>query len=115
IVSLYETKKIQVLGIAGKNRLPLLKDVPTMAEAGIPDYEQTFWLAMFAPAGTPADIVAKLQQAGWAGLKTEEVKQAFIQQGVETEHSTPDGLGAILRRDIDIYREVASKAGIARH
>jgi tripartite-type tricarboxylate transporter receptor subunit TctC len=115
IVSLYETKRIQVLGIAGKNRLPLLKDVPTMAEAGIPDYEQTFWLAMFGPAGMPAEIVTRLNRAVGAALQTEEVKQAFVQQGVETEHSTPEELGATLRRDIDAYREVATKAGIARH
>ena len=61
IVSLYESKRIQVLGIAGKHRLPLMPDVPTMAEAGIPDYEQTFWLAVFAPAGTPAPIVTRAQ------------------------------------------------------
>ncbi len=50
-----------------------------------------------------------------AGLQTDAVKNAFMAQGVETEHSTPEALGEILRRDIDAYREVASKAGIARH
>jgi tripartite-type tricarboxylate transporter receptor subunit TctC len=115
IVSLHEAKKIQVLGIAGKNRLALMPEIPTMREAGIPDYEQTFWLALFAPAGTPTTIVARLNQEIGAGLQTEAVKSSFITQGVETEHSTPEGLGDILRRDIDVYRDVASKAGIARH
>src|SRR5215467_1902968 len=115
IVSLYESKKIQVLGIAGKRRLPLLPGVPTMAEAGIPAYEQTFWLAMFAPAGTPAPIVERLNREIGAGLRTDAVINAFIAQGVETEHSTPEGLAGILVRDIEAYRELASKAGIARH
>jgi tripartite-type tricarboxylate transporter receptor subunit TctC len=115
IVSLHESKKIQVLGIAGKNRIPLMPDVPTIAEAGIPDYEQTFWLAMFGPAGVPTPIVARLNREVAAGLQTEAVKNAFMAQGVETERSTPDGLGEILRQDIDAYREVASKAGIPRH
>jgi tripartite-type tricarboxylate transporter receptor subunit TctC len=115
IVSLHESKKIQVLGIAGKNRIPLMPDVPTIAEAGIPAYEQTFWLAMFGPAGVPTPIVARLNREVAAGLQTEAVKNAFMAQGVETERSTPDGLGEILRQDIDAYREVASKAGIPRH
>jgi tripartite-type tricarboxylate transporter receptor subunit TctC len=115
IVSLHESKKIQVLGIAGKNRIPLMPDVPTIAEAGIPDYEQTFWLAMFGPAGMPASIVARLNREVAAGLQTDAVKSAFVAQGVETEHSTPEGLGEILRQDIAAYREVASKAGIPRH
>jgi|KBSMisStaDraftv2_1062788.scaffolds.fasta_scaffold14157_3 tripartite-type tricarboxylate transporter receptor subunit TctC len=115
IISLYESKKIQALGIAGKRRLPLMPDVPTMAEAGIPDYEQTFWLAMFAPAGTPAPIMTRLNREIGAGLLTDAVINAFIAQGVETEHSTPEALGEILVRDIEAYRQVASKAGIARH
>jgi tripartite-type tricarboxylate transporter receptor subunit TctC len=115
IISLYESKKIQALGIAGKRRIPLMPDVPTMAEAGIPDYEQTFWLAMFAPAGTPAPLVARVNREIGAGLLTDAVIKAFVAQGVETEHSTPEGLAEILVRDIENYREVASKTGIARH
>jgi tripartite-type tricarboxylate transporter receptor subunit TctC len=115
IVSLYEAKKIQALGIAGKRRLLLMPDVPTMAEAGIPDYEQTFWLALFAPAGTPAPIVTRLNREIGAELTTGAVIDAFTAQGVETEHSTPEGLAAILVRDIEAYRRMASKAGIARH
>lgn len=115
IVSLHESKKIQVLGIAGKHRIPLMPDVPTIAEAGIPDYEQTFWLATFGPAGMPAPIVARLNREIAAGLQTDAVKNAFMVQGVETEHSTSEGLGEILRQDIDTYRKVASKAGIRRH
>jgi tripartite-type tricarboxylate transporter receptor subunit TctC len=86
-----------------------------MAEAGISDYEQTFRLALFAPAGTPASIVARLNREIGAGLTTGAVIDAFTAQGVETEHSTPEGLAEILVRDIGTYRQVASKARIARH
>jgi len=107
-VSLRAAKKIQVLAIAGRNRIPLMQDVPTMAEEGIHDYEQTFWLAVFGPAGTPGDIIARLNREIAAGPMTDEVKKAFIAQGVETEHSTPEALGEIVRRD------VATNAGIER-
>jgi tripartite-type tricarboxylate transporter receptor subunit TctC len=84
--------------------------VPTMAEAGISDYEQTFRLALFAPAGTPAPIVARLNREIGAGLTTGAVIDAFTAQGVEAEHSTPRGS----RRDFG-PRKVASKARIVRH
>lgn len=113
-VPLFEAKKIQVLGIAGKNRLPVFPGVPTMAEAGIPDYEHTFWVAMFAPAGTPESILVRLNREVAAGLATDSVKQAFNTQGVETEYSGSAGLQRILQHDIESYRNVASKAGIPR-
>jgi tripartite-type tricarboxylate transporter receptor subunit TctC len=115
IVSLHQARKIAVLAIAGKNRIPLMPEVPTMGEAGIPDYEQTFWLAIFAPAGTPDPVIHRLNREIAAGLQTGAVKSAFVSQGVETEHSTPLELGEILKRDIENYRGVASKAKIARH
>lgn len=115
IVSLHQARKIAVLGIAGKNRISLMPEVPTMAEAGIPDYEQTFWLAIFAPAATPDPIIQRLNREIAAGLQTNVVKNAFMAQGVETEHSTSLHLGEILKRDIENYRDVASKAKIARH
>jgi tripartite-type tricarboxylate transporter receptor subunit TctC len=114
-VSLYESRRVQVLAVAGPHRVPLMKDVPTMAEQGISDYEQTFWLALFAPAGTPPDIIARLNREIAAGLATDEVRNALIAQGVEAEPSTPEALAAIVRRDIEAYREVATKAGIERH
>ena len=111
---LFEAKKIQVLGIAGKNPLSLFPGVPTMTQAGIPAYEHTFWVAMFAPAGTPDAIITRLNHEIAAGLATDSVKQAFNAQGVETEHSGSEGLHRILQQDIENYRNIASKAGIPR-
>jgi tripartite-type tricarboxylate transporter receptor subunit TctC len=115
ILSLYAAKKIGVLAVAYKNRLPVLPDVPTVAEAGIPDYEESFWVAVFAPVGTPAPIVARLNQEIGAAVQSDEVKKAFAQQASETEHSTPDGLAKILQDDIQAYREIATKVGMPRH
>jgi tripartite-type tricarboxylate transporter receptor subunit TctC len=111
---MFDAKKIQVLGIAGKNRLPVFPGVPTMAEAGIPGYEHTFWVALFAPAGTPEAIIARLNREVADALATDSVKQAFNAQGVETEHSGAAGLHQILQQDIENYRTIAAKAGIPR-
>ena len=114
IISLYQSKKIQVLGIAGKHRIPLMKDVPTMAEAGVADFEHNFWMAIFGPAGIQPDIIARLNREVGAALQTDGVKKAFVELGVEPEHSTPEELGEILRRDIAAYRDIATKVGIPR-
>jgi tripartite-type tricarboxylate transporter receptor subunit TctC len=109
---LYQAGKVQILAVAGPKRVSLLPDVPTMTEAGIPDYEATFWLAMFAPAGTPPAIVARLNREMAEVLKTDEIKSAFAAQGVDPESSSPEELGAMLRRDIDSFRSVIAKSGI---
>ena len=109
---LYQAGKVSVLAVAGPRRVALMPDVPTMAEAGVPDYEEVFWLAMFAPAGTPPAIVKRLNGELAEVLKTEEVKTAFAAQGVEPEHSTPEQLGALLRRDIAAFHDIAASAGI---
>jgi tripartite-type tricarboxylate transporter receptor subunit TctC len=111
-VALYQAGKVEVLAVAGSKRVALMPDVPTMAEAGVADYEATFWLAVFAPAGTPARIVARLNRELTEVLKAEELKKAFAQQGVEPEHSSPEGLGSVLRRDIEAFRDVVMKGGI---
>jgi tripartite-type tricarboxylate transporter receptor subunit TctC len=111
-VPFYQAGKVQVLAVAGTQRVALMPDVPTMAEAGVPGYEATFWLAMFAPAGAPATIVARLNRELAEVLKAEDLKKAFAPQGVEPEHSTPEELAALLRHDIDDFRGVAVRAGI---
>jgi tripartite-type tricarboxylate transporter receptor subunit TctC len=115
ILSLHAAKKVQVLAVAGKNRLPALPDVPTVAEAGIPDFEETFWVGVFAPVETPAAIVARLNREVGAALQADEIKKAFVLQAADTEHSTPAGLGEILRQDIQAYREAATRIGLPRH
>ena len=113
-VPLFEAQKVRVLGIAGKNRLSLFQGVPTMAEAGVPGYEHTFWVAMFAPASTPQPIVERVNKEIRAGIATAALRQAFNLQGVETEHSGAEGLQHILQNDIMTYRSTASKAGVPR-
>lgn len=111
-VPLYQAGKIQVLAVAGAKRVAMMPDVPTMAEAGVPDYEATFWLAMFAPAGTAAAVVTRLNRELDDVLRTKTLAQAFAPQGIEPEHSSPEALAALLRHDIDAFRKIADAAGI---
>jgi tripartite-type tricarboxylate transporter receptor subunit TctC len=83
-----------------------------MAEAGVTGYELSFWTAIFAPAGTPHEILARLNRELTDILTSSEMKQALAQQGVDAESSTPDGLAALLRKEIAKFREVVEQAGI---
>ena len=104
--------KLHALGIASARRSALLPDVPTIAEAGLPGYEASLWMAAVAPAATPRAIVTRLSREIAAVLATREGKEAMVNQGVDAETTTPDALQVRLRDEIAKWREVIVKAGI---
>ena len=104
--------KLRALAVTGAARNPTLPDVPTIAESGLPGYECSLWQAIVAPAGTPAAIVARLNQAIALVLRDPEVQAAFAKNGVEPEPSSPEGLAARIRDDLAKWREVITGAGI---
>ncbi len=114
-VSLYQAGKVQVLAVAGPNRIDLMPDVPTIAEAGVADFEATFWLAMFAPAKTPPSIVSRLNKEVGEVLRAETTKKTLVIQGVDAQASTPEGLDEIVRSDIAAFRLVMDTAGLRRN
>jgi tripartite-type tricarboxylate transporter receptor subunit TctC len=81
--------KARALAVTGTTRSPDLPGVPTMIESGYPDYVLTFWTGILAPAGTPADIVAKLNAAINEGLRSPEMKQSLAQFNVEPNIASP--------------------------
>jgi len=83
--------KLKALGTGGKTRSPVLPDVPTIAEAGVPGYEATNWWGIMAPAGTPEPVVAKLHREIAAVQQSSEVKQQFVRQGASIlQMGTPE-------------------------
>jgi len=104
--------KLRLLAAAGSKRTPAAPQLPTMAEAGVKDYAVDTWFGVVAPAGTPKDIVAKLNTAIVNGLKSPEVKQRFDQLGYEAIGDTPEQFGATIRTDIDKFARVIKSAGI---
>ena len=89
-----------MLAIAGTQRHPRIPDVPTMAEAGFPDVQMQQWFGLFAPAGTPAPIVQKLNAEFVKALQSDEVKNKMLPQVVFVIPTTPEELGAMVARDI---------------
>lgn len=104
--------KLKALGIGSGKRSALLPDIPTVAEAGVPGYELTGWLAVFAPAGTPDAVVAKLNGEINRILALPEIQGRLAQQGLEPQTGTPAQLGALVRSDIPKWAKVIKEAGI---
>jgi tripartite-type tricarboxylate transporter receptor subunit TctC len=92
-------------------RNPRLPDVPTMTEAGIKDYNAVAWLALFAPKGTPADIIAALDAAVKAGL-TPQVVQRGEKAGLDPDYRSAADLARRIAEDSALWSRVIADAGI---
>ena len=103
---------VRGLAITSATRHPSWPNLPTMAEAGVPDMEVPVWTAFFAPAKTPSAIVARLQKEVARVVNTAEVKERFAQMGLDPVGGTPDELAKIVARDLEKYTAVAKAANI---
>lgn len=107
--------KIQVYAVTTPKRLPSLPDVPTMDEAGLPNYRMTVWHALYAPKGTPKPIIDKLSKALQEALKDPNLKQRYAELGAEAvaqDRATPEALGAHLKAEIEKWGPIIKKAGV---
>ena len=105
--------KLRALAVASNQRLAQLKDVPTFAEAGVPDYTISTWHGMLAPAGTPADIVAKINADVNEIIQTPAIKNALQAQGsIAAIPLTPAQFGAKLASELKSYEVIASKVDL---
>ncbi|MBC5781409.1 tripartite tricarboxylate transporter substrate binding protein [Ramlibacter sp. USB13] len=109
---LVDSGKLRALAISSPKRLSRLANVPTVAEAAIPGYEVYEWNGMFVPAGTPADIAAKLQKAVAESLQDEDVKKRFTDVGAQPIGSTPAQFADYLKKEDAKWGEVVRKGNI---
>lgn len=105
--------KLKILAITGKTRHPNFPDVPTFAEAGLPDYSPTAWIGLFAPAGTPAPIINKLADAMQkAAAQNPNLIAKWRSYGGELKAQTPAEFAAFLKQDNQLWGQVIRGAGI---
>jgi len=104
--------KLRALGVTSRSRTPLAPDIPTMIEAGVPDYEVTTFYAVVAPAGTPQAVVKQLNAAINEGFGTQEMRAAITKLGSAPALGTPDELGRFMAAQTAKWADVAKKAGV---
>ena len=104
--------RLRALAVTSANRSLASPSVATVAESGVPEYESISWLALFAPAGTPKDIINKISLEVVRIINLPDVKERLLLQGAEPIGSTPEQLAAVLANDIAKYAKVMKAAGV---
>ena len=104
--------KLKAIAVTGTRRAPLLPEVATVAESGVPGYEVTVWFGMQMPAGVPRAAVDRANRDIVQILRDPEVVKLFRDQGVEVEASTPEAFGELLNREIPKWTKVVNDAGV---
>jgi tripartite-type tricarboxylate transporter receptor subunit TctC len=107
-----QSGRVRALAVAAKSRHPLLPNVPTTAEAGYPDFELEAWVAFFAPAGTPPDVLAKLTAATQQALKSPEVIERARTTGMGIRYLPPAELDTTVKNDLIYWSKVIRDANI---
>ena len=107
-----QSGKLKGLAVTGKNRHPGMPNVPTTAEAGLPSFQLESWVALFAPAGTPAPIVTKLTDSVKKSLALPEVKERADAAGVELRYLTPAQTEALVKKELPYWSKVIKSANI---
>ena len=103
--------RMMALGVSGSRRAPVLPNVPTIAEAGVPGYDASTWYPLLAPAGTPAAIIDRMNAQLVTILATGDVREKLQAQGIEPVSSSPAQLGAHLKSEMVKWEKVVRLSG----
>lgn len=108
----HEAGKVKILAVASKKRSPLLPNVPTIAESGLPQFDSTTWFAVVAPPDTPKEIAQKLNAAITDILKMKDVQRKFLDQGAEVVGNSPKEMTEFLANERVRWKKVIDSAGV---
>jgi hypothetical protein len=106
-----ESGKVRAVGVTTRQRSPLLPNVPTFIEQGLPNYNFDGWMAMVAPAGTPRAVVERLNAEVRAALAQKEIQEAMAKIGVTLGGSTPEETAQFFRSELDKHTLLARRGG----
>ena len=112
IVPQVKAGRLRALGAARATRSPLLPDVPTISEAGLPGFEVGSWYGFHAPAGTPPAIIGKLHAEMVKAMNTPELRERFASVGADTVANTPEQYGAFVQAELRKWGKVIRAAGV---
>lgn len=111
---LVQAGRLKALAVSTKERVPALKDIPTFAEQGLPDYSYIGWVAVFAKQGTPKDVVNKMNKWIVDAMETPAAKELLHPLGWSSMKGTPEELLEVQARDTKIWADLVESAGIER-
>src|SRR5688572_727596 len=103
--------KLRGLAVTSAKRFPSTPDMPTVAESGLPGYEAVAWYGVFAPEGTPREIVTRLNAEIVRIVRSAEVRELFLKQGAEAFATSPEEFAKIVRQDVAKWAKVVKASG----
>jgi len=112
VLPLVRSGKLRALAVGSTQRISAIADIPTVAESGVPGFENVTWYGMFAPAKTPREIVNKLNAQVVRILAEPDMAQRLSSQGAEPRSSTPDELAKFMRVEFERWAKVIKSAGV---
>lgn len=112
VLPLIKQGRVRPLVVLSEKRVPNLPNVPTSTEVGFPDFKMSIWYAMFAPAGTPRDIITKLSQEAQKALDSKDLRQTLDSQSITPWYGTPEQLADLLKTETARYATIIKGAGI---
>jgi tripartite-type tricarboxylate transporter receptor subunit TctC len=104
--------RLRGLAVTSPQRVPLAPDIPTVAESGLPGYDVYTWFGLFAPAGTPREVVAKLAAEAAAGLSAPEAREKMASLGLFVVANAPDTFAEFVKKEIPRWAKVVREAGV---
>jgi tripartite-type tricarboxylate transporter receptor subunit TctC len=107
-----EAGRLRMLGIASSRRSKLMPDVPTIAEQGLPGYEGVLWIGIMAPAGTPQAVIDKVATASAKAARDPAIIARLQRDGIEPIGGTPAEFGALIKRELPQWRDLAKSTNI---
>jgi tripartite-type tricarboxylate transporter receptor subunit TctC len=112
VLSQVKSGRVRVLATTSPERFPGHPDIPTMREAGLPEFDLMGWFGLFGPAGLPREVAQKLAQASATVFADAELKARLPASGVVAATTTPEGFVAIIRRDQERFADIKRRANI---
>jgi len=109
---LVESGQLRAIAVTSAERSPAFPQVPTVAEAGVPGYAAESWYGLFAPAGTPLDVIDRLNRSAASAVQSEVLKRLSVNEGLVTIALPPEALDRYFRAEEERWRRVISEAGI---
>lgn len=104
--------KLRAIAVGTQQRIAALPDVPTVAEMGFKDFETSQWYGMLAPAGTPADIIKRLQEESYKALKSSSVTERFATDNAVGGGGPTSEFAAFIQREQKIWKDIVKRANI---
>lgn len=108
----HQTHRAKILAVASARRSPVLPDIPTTVESGLPDFIASAWFGLVAPPGTPSAVVARINADAAEALRLPDVKTRFLEQGAEPVGNTPAEMAAFVKEEMARWQKVIQTANV---